>query len=212
MDREFDSAGEPRGWPPEKLAAGVGAQHAGAQTELCRRYWRPLLIQLERACGDRSLAEDLAQETLMVVLARLESEPLDEPAALGGFLRQTARYQWANWSRREVRRQTHVSSEIVDAVSSAANDPVRLLSRSDPAELVGLLLKELRKPRDQEVIRRVYLLHQDKAQVCRAMLIRPAAFDRVLSRARGRLRDIAMRRVPGGLRAAQVFDDEADRE
>ncbi len=211
MDREFDSAGEPHRWPPEKLAVEVGAQRAGAATELCRRYRRPLLIQLERLSRDPALAEDLTQETLIVVLERLKSEALDDPAALPAFVRQTARYQWANWSRREFRRQTHISSDVVDALGSAANDPFRLLSRSNPAELVALLLKELSKPRDQEVIRRVYLLHQDKAQVCRGMLLAPAAFDRVLSRARGRLRDIAMRRIPGGLRAAQVFDDETDR-
>lgn len=212
MDRDFDISGEPGKWPPEKLAAGVGAQHAGAATELCRRYRWPLLIQLENLSKDPALAEDLTQETLMAVLERLRSKPLDDPAQLGAFVRQTGRYQWANWSRREFRRQTHVSSEVVDSVASAANDPLRLLARSDPAELVALLLKELRKPRDQEVIRRVYLLHQDKAQVCREMLFRPVAFDRVLSRARGRLRDIAMRRVPGGLRAAQLFDDENDNQ
>ncbi|MCR9276782.1 MAG: sigma-70 family RNA polymerase sigma factor [Pseudomonadaceae bacterium] len=210
MDREIDNASELRGWPPEKLSAEVGAHHAGAATELCRRYRRPLLIQLERLSGDPALAEDLTQETLIVVLERLKSEALEDPAALGAFVRQTARYQWANWSRREFRRQTHVSSDVVDALASTANDPFRLLSRSNPAELVALLLKELRKPRDREVIRRVYLLHQDKAQICRAMLLRPAAFDRVLSRARGRLRDIAMRRIPGGLRAAQLFDDDAN--
>ena len=53
--------------------------------EAVRRKW------LGRT-GDRMLAEDIAQETALIVLERFAGDGLEDPAKLGAFFHQTARY------------------------------------------------------------------------------------------------------------------------
>ena len=45
-------------------------------------------------------------------------------------------------------------------------------------------------PRDRDVLDRFYLRDQDKARICKELGLTPANFDRVISRARIRLREL----------------------
>jgi DNA-directed RNA polymerase specialized sigma24 family protein len=58
------------------------------------------------------------------------------------------------------------------------------------------LLEELPTQRDRMVLVRFYLDGVDKQQLCRELGLSPKHFDRVLMRARTRLRSIIERRAP----------------
>jgi RNA polymerase sigma-70 factor (ECF subfamily) len=73
------------------------------------------------------------------------------------------------------------------------------LSESDDrhlAEAVAALLDELPTERDRQVLMRFYLDNSDKQQLCAELGLSPKHFDRVLMRARSRLRTIIERRAP----------------
>jgi RNA polymerase sigma-70 factor (ECF subfamily) len=64
------------------------------------------------------------------------------------------------------------------------------------AEAVAALLEELPTERDRQMLMRFYLDGTDKQQLCRELGLSPKHFDRVLMRARTRLRTIIERCAP----------------
>jgi len=73
------------------------------------------------------------------------------------------------------------------------------LSESDDrhlAQSVAALLDELPTERDRQLLIRFYLDGTDKQQLCSELGLSPKHFDRVLMRARTRLRTIIERRAP----------------
>ena len=58
------------------------------------------------------------------------------------------------------------------------------------------MLDELPTERDRQLLMRFYLDGTDKQQLCRELGLSPKHFDRVLMRARSRLRTIIERRAP----------------
>src|ERR1700741_2050618 len=114
-------------------------------------------------------AEDLTQETLQIVVERVRARTIDDPRKVFAFAAATARNLALNQARKVLRQQTVVDSELVD---------------EPPTQ------------RDRQLLVRFYLDGTDKQQLCRELGLSPKHFDRVLMRARSRLRTIIERRAP----------------
>jgi len=144
-------------------------------------------------------AEDLTQETLHIVVERVRAQTIDDPRKVFAFAAATARNLALNAARKALRQQTVVDSELVDELAQnleiEQNDPSDQDDRQ-LAEAVAALLDELPTERDRQVLMRFYLDGTDKQQLCRELGLSPNHFDRVLMRARGRLRTIVERRAP----------------
>lgn len=94
------------------LADRIGAGDAEAERELVERY-TPLVERLLRTTADRWRAEDLLQETMVSVIARLRRKRLDDASALEGYVKQTARKLIAA-AYRKSRPSFPVSPELID--------------------------------------------------------------------------------------------------
>src|SRR5688500_3957007 len=70
-----------------------------------------VLHVLRHILRDKSLADDLCNETFRVVLERLRQQPLEDPDKLAAFLAQTARHLARNVQRAEVRRRTFTGQQ-----------------------------------------------------------------------------------------------------
>ena len=144
-------------------------------------------------------AEDLTQETLHVVIERVRARTIDDPRKVFAFAAATARNMALNSARKVLRQQTVVDSELVDELAQNLEMEPSDLSESDDrhlAQAVMSLLDELPTERDRQVLIRFYLDGSDKQQLCRELGLSPKHFDRVLMRARTRLRTIIERRAP----------------
>jgi RNA polymerase sigma factor (sigma-70 family) len=144
-------------------------------------------------------AEDLTQETLHVVVERVRAGTIDDPRKVFAFAAATARNMALNAARKMLRQQTVVDSELVDELAQNLEMEPNDLSDSDDrhlAEAVIALLDELPTERDRLLLMRFYLDGVDKQQLCRELGLSPKHFDRVLMRARGRLRTIIERKAP----------------
>jgi len=144
-------------------------------------------------------AEDLTQETLQVVVERVRARTIDDPRKVFAFAAATARNLALNAARKVLRQQTVVDSELVDEIAQNLEMEPNDLSDSDDrhlAQAVMTLLDELPTPRDRQVLVRFYLDGADKQSLCRELGLSPKHFDRVLMRARTRLRTIIERRAP----------------
>jgi len=144
-------------------------------------------------------AEDLTQETLHIVVERVRARTIDDPRKVFAFAAATARNLALNAARKMLRQQTVVDSELVDELAQNLEMEQSDLSEQDDrqlAEAVAALLEELPTERDRQLLMRFYLDGTDKQQLCRELGLSPKHFDRVLMRARTRLRTIIERRAP----------------
>jgi len=144
-------------------------------------------------------AEDLTQETLHVVVERVRAHTIDDPRKVFAFAAATARNMALNAARKMLRQQTVVDSDLVDELAQNMESEPSELSEADDRQLaqaVMTLLDELPTERDRDILVRFYLDGTDKQQLCQELGLSPKHFDRVLMRARTRLRTIVERRAP----------------
>jgi RNA polymerase sigma-70 factor (ECF subfamily) len=144
-------------------------------------------------------AEDLTQETLQIVVERVRARTIDDSRKVFAFAAATARNLALNAARKMLRQQTVVDSELVDELAQNLEMEQNELSESDDrhlAQAVAQLLEELPTERDRQLLMRFYLDGTDKQQLCEELGLSPKHFDRVLMRARSRLRTIVERRAP----------------
>ena len=172
------------------LAARIHAGEHAAEGELVTRYRSGLVGLLRRWTRDRALAEDLAQEALLVAIERLRSRALDDASKLGAFLRGTAHNLAIAARRRETRRQTSSASDLIDGVVDATADPLAAAERAQEAQLIHRLIGELSVPRDRDLLYRHYVAGEPKSRICEELGLDAVHFNRVLHRARVRLREL----------------------
>ena len=144
-------------------------------------------------------AEDLTQETLHIVVERVRARTIEDPRKVFSFAASTARNLALNAARKALRQQTVVDSDLVDELAQNLEMEQSELSDADDrhlAEAVMAMLEELPTERDRQMLTRFYLDGVDKQQLCRELGLSPKHFDRVLMRARSRLRTIIERRAP----------------
>jgi RNA polymerase sigma factor (sigma-70 family) len=189
--------------PAEEIERIVAAALAGdkrAESAMLQALRPGVLAVLRFGAFYRWIdAEDIAQEALQVVADRVRARTIDDPKKLFAFAASTARNMALNSARKALRQQTVVDSELVEEI--AQNTPLEQndFNESDDrhlAQAVAALLDELPTERDRRLLIRFYIDGVDKQQLCRELGLTPNHFDRVLLRARSRLRTIVERRAP----------------
>ena len=175
----------------ERIQAGDGT----AETELVTRFSRGLLLMLRRLTGNPSLADDLYQETLALVLEKVRRGEVREPARLAGFIRSTARNLFIAHRRKEARYGPLAEDdEETFPERSPAAAPFDRAAAEEEAQQVQQILSELRHDRDRQLLLRFYLRDDSKEEICSDLEIEPERFHMLLHRARERMRELWERR------------------
>ncbi len=187
----------PAGIADAELADRISRGDEDAETELYRRFSAGVKQILSRATGDFALAEELCQETLIVVLKRLRSDPLSDPTRLPAFIAQTARNLAMAEHRKQRRRRTSTGSdELEDAMDDAPGQENQAHIRS-AAVAVRTVLQELKSARDRLLLVRYYLRDEDKESICRDLGLSEPSFNIILFRARNRFLDLLQKKGIG---------------
>ena len=161
-----------------------------AETEMVERYSRGLRFLLRRKTRDSSLTEDFLQETWAIALVKIRANGLDNPERLAGYLCGIANNLALGERRRVSRQRTAVNSEIVDLIPDDSSNPFRHVSRAELCKQVRGLLDDLKKERDREILKRFYVQEEDKESICKRLDVDGLHFNRVLYRARQRLKSV----------------------
>lgn len=178
-----------------ELVARILAGAPEAETELVRRYGRPVAIVLDRHTGGRAEAEDLFQDTFRLALEKLRAGQLREPAKLPGFLGHLARNLAIEHYRKTARRRTDGDDDAVSAVVSDRPGPLGQLLDHERAVLARRVVGELANERDREILMRFYLAEEDKDAIAADLGLTGLQFNRVLHRARERYRELYLERL-----------------
>lgn len=177
-----------------RLASAIAAGDRKAEDQFVRRYAPGLTAILRVRCGDPELCKDLAQEALQVALLRLRAGKVEQPEALAGFLRGTALNLLANELRRSERRLADASSDWMDELASSSDDPSELAESDDLVRSMREVIGTMKVTRDRELLWRYYVDQAPKEQLCSSLALSTEHFDRVLHRARTRLRELWLQR------------------
>lgn len=170
---------------PAVIARQIMSGKRSAEAYFVRQFRKPILQLLERMSGDHNLAEDIAHDTIIAVIANLREGKLEEPARLAGYTYATARNLLLAWQRK---LGTHeIPGGSLDYLPKAGPTPeTEYLLALDKAAL-RRSIETLSVPRDREILMRHYIKEQSKPEVCEALRLTSQHFDRVICRARMRL-------------------------
>src|SRR5688572_11013126 len=152
---------------PVAIAQRIHAGDAAAERELFARYRPGVVLMLSRRLTDRWLAEDVANDALSEVLRILRERPLDDPDNLAAFIHGIAVNFARNANRKEARRRTEPDTETVETTVDISGDPAVLSMRASLVRVVRELLATLPVERDRQILMRLYLNDDDKADICR---------------------------------------------
>lgn len=171
---------------PANLCRSIRNGNSDAETALVRKYQRGLHYLVRHHTNDDEFAKDVVQETFIVVIQRLRTTGIEEPAKLSPFLHKTARNIMIGQLRKIARRRTDANSPQIEQATGNLEDQYQSLNRDQNALVVRQLLAELKCDRDRQILQRFYLLEEDKADICADLGLSDTHFNRVLYRARQR--------------------------
>jgi len=164
---------------------------------LLSRYWQHAQDQAAAVLGDEQLAEDAAQETMVIVFQRLDK--LRSPAAFAGWLRQIAR----SCAYRIVRSGGVSHRELVSEPAVTDQAPAAL-QRRELERLVRHVVSRLPRP-SREPVELYYLDELAQEEIAHKLDIPAGTLKRRLYDARKVLRDMLLGyitdgRLPQGLK------------
>lgn len=196
MPNGLDPISEPPSSIDSELVARVARGDRQAETAFVRRHQRAVTLVLQtRVQPDR--VYDLTQETFIVVIARMRINDIHDANRIGGFLRQTA-INLANGDRRKYARQrTDNDNEGIGIVVDDAMGPSDSVELHELLAMIAELMDELPMERDRDLLRRYLVQDQAKPSLCRHYGLSSEHFDRVLHRARVRLKELLDKRRGG---------------
>jgi RNA polymerase sigma-70 factor (ECF subfamily) len=160
-----------------------------AESELIAHYTRGVRLILLKRTGDRQLASDLCQDTFIVMLRKLRAGELRNSECLPAFISRTAVNISIQYYRKE-KRYVHSVDGIIGMNSAHSDNKGSFLDSRTTRLKLEEALNQLTVSRDREILRRFYLSDDDKEAICRNLELTPAHFDRVLYRAKQRMREI----------------------
>jgi len=172
-----------------ELAVRILAGDRAAETELVEYYTRPITLILLKRTGCQQLASDLCHDTLVVTLKHLRGGKLKNPQCLSAFIRQTAINISINHYRKE-KRYVHQDDGTFSLHLSHRDYKANKIDSRAAREVLEDVLDKLTISRDREILRRYYLAEEDKTKICSDLELSASHFDRVLYRARQRMREL----------------------
>lgn len=169
------------------LVAGVVSGKAGAEDRLAIKFRPMIYALLIKLTSDPVRAEDLTHETLILVLQKLRSDAVNKPEKLTSFVFSTAKFSFLGWLRKKD-NQVELLENMGDLVGEHDSPEDECLSM-EYSQTLETLIDQLNVPRDREILKRRYLSDQSKNEICHALALTQQHYDRVISRARLRLRE-----------------------
>lgn len=174
-----------------ELVSRIESGDPEAEAEFVGRYLRCVRAILLRRTSSMQVASDLCQDTFVIALRRLRAGALENPVCLPAFVRQIA----VNVSIDHFRREQRYVRQDGDSIASLAfhrDHKGRHIDSQATKSMLRRAIGQLAVPRDREILRRFYLADENKEQICADLELSAVHFDRVLYRARTRMRDLIM--------------------
>ena len=156
--------------------------------DFVKRHYAGLELLLRRRIGDAALATEILNEAVATAISHMRSGRVTQTDRFAGYVYRVALNLYRNYRREfDNRPELRASPEGIDQLPSATNGPAEEID-AVLMQRVRALIEELPTPRDREIVRRFYLDEEEKADICKSLGLSPLHFDKVIFRARQRMR------------------------
>jgi RNA polymerase sigma-70 factor, ECF subfamily len=157
---------------------------------LIAKHYTGLRLLILRRVGDREVAQDLLQEAVRTTWEKWQMGSIQRPEQIGGYIFKVALNLLRNLRRSAHERHgSRLTPEALEALPEDTDGTDRWQEKKI-ALRVKRILQAMSSPRDREVLIRVYLDEEDREVICRDLGLDTDQFDKVLHRARTRLRSL----------------------
>jgi RNA polymerase sigma-70 factor (ECF subfamily) len=148
-----------------------------------------LVALLRRKLRNEQLAEDAINQAVVTALEHLHAGRISDTSQIAGYVFQVAMNHLRNHRRKmDERQDRRVDPDALENIASESDDPA--VDRIRLAAQVRRVLEGLPTARDREIVRRFYLDEEEKEPICRDLGLSPLHFDKVIFRARQRMRKL----------------------
>jgi len=170
---------------PLAIVANIRRGDRPMEAVFFQRYYAGVKRHLARYIHNTSHAEDIAHDALLTVLLRLRNKSIEQPQFLDRFVYQTAKFSYYSWLRRPANQPG-----LFEPLAEHQNpmDTEQQFLRAEQRRLLLVLIGTLRVERDREILRRAYIHDETKLATCEALALTKSHFDRIIFRARERLK------------------------
>jgi RNA polymerase sigma-70 factor, ECF subfamily len=151
-------------------------------------HYAGLISLFRRKVGNRELAEDLVNQAFVEALDKLAAHQIADPSRFSGFVYGVAFNLFRNHRRRMENRIGLRAANALLAGLACDASPSEQHHEDRVARQIRCIIEELPATCDKEVVRRFYLEEHCKSAICADMGLSPLRFDKILFRARRRLK------------------------
>lgn len=158
--------------------------------QFVRQHYAGLYSVLHRRIKDSSVAADILNEAVVTAMAHMREGRVAHSDRLAGYVYKVALNLYRNY-RREFDNRPDLRSGP-EAILVVAADTQGSEDSLDPRLIreVRAIISALASPRDREIVKRFYLAEEDKESICQTLGLSALHFDRVIFRARQRIRQL----------------------
>ena len=171
-----------------KLAKQITQGDTNATNAFVELNYKWLLFIVRRNFYRSNNHEDIVQDTFMIVIDKLQQGKIDHPKAILSFLRRTAYYVGQDYLRKDKKFTSSIDQDLLETIEHAQEDVLSQMIWDDKVNYIKQVMTELSQQRDKEILTRFYFENEDKTTICTDLELTAAHFDRVIFRAKQRLK------------------------
>lgn len=158
----------------ESVERALTVQYPGLQRLIRRKIQNP------------DDAADLLNSAMVVTLEHFETGRISDATHVGGYAYQVAMNLLKNHRRKHSERADRRAEVDEETLAAPQSDALE----EDWAKRVRALIEELPPGRDRTLLKRFYLDEDDKADICKDLGMSALHFDKIIFRARHRIRAV----------------------
>jgi RNA polymerase sigma-70 factor, ECF subfamily len=178
---------------PSQSRPASGTTAPLSQTEvatLIERNYVGLRLLVARRCRDPHVAADLLNEAVCTTWSKWQAGKIERPEQIAGYVLQVTMNLLRNHRRaiaeRPEKRADAAKLQDLPSDTQPADETIE----REIAVQVKSVIRGMASQRDRAILVRFYLDEEDKEAICRDLGLSPLQFDKILHRARGRLRKL----------------------
>lgn len=185
---EADSRRDPA--PATDAVSGSPPLSQREVAELIERNYVGLRLLVSRRCRDPQVAADLLNDAVCTTWSKWQAGKIARPEQIAGYVLQVTMNLLRNHRRTIAERpERRADASKLDELAGA-REPGDDTIESQIANRVKSVIRGMSSERDRAILVRFYLDEEDKGHLCKDLGLSPLQFDKILHRARGRLRKL----------------------
>jgi RNA polymerase sigma factor (sigma-70 family) len=173
-----------------ELASKITNGDKDASNEFVQINYQWLLFIVRGKFAQSNNHEDIVQDSFMLVLSKLQQGKINQLHTILAYLRTTAINIGFEYLRKDKKFTSAIDQDFLEVIEDAKEDILSTIIWNDKIKYVKQVMTELKKQRDKDILIKFYFEDQDKPTICQVLDLSTEHFDRVLYRAKERLKQI----------------------